>query len=175
MLRLSILIAFLSGISALAAAQMPGTTYGEMQSTLEAAQAGANRPGDESLSCEALERELVASAQLRVVARGLVPLTGRPQDLRAGSAFFARIKSKWLYSARRALQSEEDLQAQITCRQNERTRPRLSLNSLRAALPGASPLVPLALIIRPTAIRSCRARGVQEFCSNTQRFQPWKA
>jgi hypothetical protein len=62
-LRLSVLFAVLSGISALSSGQTPGTTYGEMQSTLAAAQAGANRTGDESLSCESLESELVTTAK----------------------------------------------------------------------------------------------------------------
>lgn len=63
MLRLFVLIVFLTGISALAHAQTPGSTYADLQSTLEAAQAGAIRPGDESLSCEALESELVATVK----------------------------------------------------------------------------------------------------------------
>ena len=54
MLRLFVLIVFLSGISTLASSQTRGSTYGELQSTLDAAQAGAIRPGDESLTCEAL-------------------------------------------------------------------------------------------------------------------------
>jgi hypothetical protein len=63
MSRLFVLIVFLSGISALASAQTPGSTYGELQSSLDAAQAGAIRPGDEALSCEALESELVATVK----------------------------------------------------------------------------------------------------------------
>ncbi|MFN2400233.1 MAG: hypothetical protein ABR543_16585 [Gemmatimonadaceae bacterium] len=63
MLRLSVLIALLGGISASTSAQTPGTMYGDLQSALEKAQAGAHRPGDESLSCEALESELVAAAK----------------------------------------------------------------------------------------------------------------
>jgi hypothetical protein len=62
-LRLSVLFAVLSGISASSAGQTPESIYRDMQSKLEAAQAEANRLGDESLSCEALETELVTSAK----------------------------------------------------------------------------------------------------------------
>src|SRR5688572_1953809 len=63
MLRRLALIAFLSGISTLASAQTPESTYSELQSSLEAAQTGAIRAGDESLGCEALESELVATVK----------------------------------------------------------------------------------------------------------------
>jgi hypothetical protein len=43
--------------------QTPASTHRQLQSGLEAAQAGAIRPGDESLSCEALGAELVASVR----------------------------------------------------------------------------------------------------------------
>ena len=59
MLRL-LLSLLLTGISASASAQTPASTYADLQSSLTAAQAGAIRPGDESLSCEALESELVS-------------------------------------------------------------------------------------------------------------------
>jgi len=57
------LIGIVSGISATASAQSPGSTYDQLQSTYESAQAAAIRPGDEALTCEALESELVASVK----------------------------------------------------------------------------------------------------------------
>jgi hypothetical protein len=59
----SLLIALLFGAAASAASQTPATTYGNLQSSLSAAEAAANRPGDESLGCDALQSELVASAK----------------------------------------------------------------------------------------------------------------
>lgn len=61
-LTLAVLTAFLSGTAAWCAAQSPETRYRELQSALEAAQAQALRPGDEALSCQALESELVTTA-----------------------------------------------------------------------------------------------------------------
>lgn len=61
--RMYVLLALLGGIYTSAAAQTPGTTYDDLQSALEKATAGADRPGDGSLSCEALEGELVAVAK----------------------------------------------------------------------------------------------------------------
>ncbi len=54
-----ILIAFLGGISASTVAQTPQTMQGDLESALQKAQTAAYRPGDESLSCEKLESELV--------------------------------------------------------------------------------------------------------------------
>ena len=58
-----LLIALCAGISVPAASQSPATMYGDMQSSLAAAEAAANRPGDESLGCDALQSELVANAK----------------------------------------------------------------------------------------------------------------
>ena len=44
MLRLFVLMAVVSGISAAARAQTPASTYTDLQAALEAAQAAANRP-----------------------------------------------------------------------------------------------------------------------------------
>lgn len=63
MSRISVLIALLGGIYASASAQTPGAMYGDLQSALEKAAAGADRPGDGSLNCEALEDELVTVAK----------------------------------------------------------------------------------------------------------------
>ncbi len=63
MLRLFVLMVVVSGISAAARAQTPASTYTDLQAALEAAQAAANRPGDASLDCDALEKELVASVK----------------------------------------------------------------------------------------------------------------
>lgn len=63
MRRLSVSMAFLGGVCASASAQTPGNMYGDLQTAMEKAQAGALRPGDESLSCEALATELVAVAK----------------------------------------------------------------------------------------------------------------
>lgn len=63
MVRHLISFGLLSGISGLAAAQTPEATYDQLQATLEAAQAAAVRPGDESLDCEGLATELVATAK----------------------------------------------------------------------------------------------------------------
>ena len=56
-------IAMLCGICATAWAQTPATMYGDLQSSLSAAEAAANRPGDDALGCDALQIELVASAK----------------------------------------------------------------------------------------------------------------
>lgn len=44
-------------------AQSPAAMHGDLQSALAAAEAAANRPGDESLGCDALQSELVATAK----------------------------------------------------------------------------------------------------------------
>jgi len=56
-------IALLCAVSSAASGQAPATMYGDLQSSLSAAEAAANRPGDESLACDALQSELVASAK----------------------------------------------------------------------------------------------------------------
>jgi hypothetical protein len=63
MLRLFVVIAVLSAMTAPARAQTPASTYTDLQAGLEAAQAAANRPGDAALGCDALEKELVASVK----------------------------------------------------------------------------------------------------------------
>jgi hypothetical protein len=63
MRRLIAVIVLVSGASTLAYAQTPTSMYGDLQASLAAAQAGAIRPGDEALSCEALEHELVAAVK----------------------------------------------------------------------------------------------------------------
>jgi len=63
MLRLFFLTVFLGAIPAIAGAQAPATMYQDMQAAMQAAQAGANRPGDETLNCEALAGELVANVK----------------------------------------------------------------------------------------------------------------
>jgi hypothetical protein len=103
MLRLFVLIVFLSGISTLASAQTPASTYGELQSALEAAQAGATRPGDESLSCEALETELVATvkqpAVQSYVAKSGAVAQERAAALNAASAGMATQSALTLFSS----------------------------------------------------------------------------
>jgi hypothetical protein len=61
MLRLFALVVFLTGMPA-SAAQTPRPNLGELEATLAAAQAAANRPGDASLNCDALQSELVETA-----------------------------------------------------------------------------------------------------------------
>jgi hypothetical protein len=56
-------IALLCGVSGSAWTQTPATTYGDLQFSLSAAEAAANRPGDDALGCDALQTELVASAK----------------------------------------------------------------------------------------------------------------
>ena len=56
-------IALLYALSAAASGQSPATMHGDLQSSLAAAQAAASRPGDDSLGCDALQSELVASAK----------------------------------------------------------------------------------------------------------------
>ena len=63
MLRMFISIVGLSGLSALASAQTPESTYGQLQERLAAAEAAAVRPGDEALGCDGLATELVAVAK----------------------------------------------------------------------------------------------------------------
>jgi hypothetical protein len=63
MLRTFVSVAWLSGFSAVASAQTPDSTYGQLQATLAAAEAAAVRPGDEALSCDGLATELVAVAK----------------------------------------------------------------------------------------------------------------
>jgi hypothetical protein len=58
-----LMIALLCGVSAFAWSQTPATMYGDLQSSLSAAEAAANRPGDDALGCDALQTELVASAK----------------------------------------------------------------------------------------------------------------
>lgn len=63
MFRLFVSIAFLGWIPRVASAQTSDSTYSQLQSAFAAGQAAAVRPGDESLSCEGLATELVASAK----------------------------------------------------------------------------------------------------------------
>lgn len=84
MVRFSSLFALLCVVHASAAAQAPGAPYGEMQSALEAAQAGANRAGDESLDCEALSAELVATVQQPAV-QSYVARSGAEAQTRAAA------------------------------------------------------------------------------------------
>ena len=63
MLRMFISIVGLSGLSAVASAQTPESTYGQLQERLAAAEAAAVRPGDEALGCDGLATELVAVAK----------------------------------------------------------------------------------------------------------------
>jgi hypothetical protein len=104
MRRLSVLFALLGGVAALTSAQTPGTMSGDLQTALERAQAAALRPGDESLSCEALATELVAVAkdtalQANVAKRGaeaqekMARLNAMAKEVAAPSAltFFSSI------------------------------------------------------------------------------------
>jgi len=61
MVQLFVMMAVLSATTAPAHAQITGPNYTDLQAGLEAAQAAANRPGDASLGCEALENELVTA------------------------------------------------------------------------------------------------------------------
>jgi hypothetical protein len=61
MLRLFALVVSLTAMAA-SAAQRPAVNLGEMEATLAAAQTAANRPGDASLTCDALQTELVETA-----------------------------------------------------------------------------------------------------------------
>jgi hypothetical protein len=63
MLTFAALWAVTLAFSSSGAAQSPASMHSELLSTLAAAEAGANRPGDASLSCEALEGELVTTAK----------------------------------------------------------------------------------------------------------------
>ena len=63
MFRMFTSIVWLGGITALASAQTPESTYGQLQQTYAAAEAAAVRPGDESLDCDGLATELVAVAK----------------------------------------------------------------------------------------------------------------
>jgi hypothetical protein len=54
---------WLGGITALASAQTPESTYGHLQETYAAAEASAVRPGDENLDCDGFATELVAVAK----------------------------------------------------------------------------------------------------------------
>lgn len=62
MLRVFVVILLAVGISAPVRAQQAESMYSELQTAMEAAEAQAKRPGDEKLSCETLESELVAVA-----------------------------------------------------------------------------------------------------------------
>ena len=62
-MRRSLLIPLCWAVSAAALGQTPATMYGDLQSSLAAAEAAANRPGDDQLGCDALQSELVASAK----------------------------------------------------------------------------------------------------------------
>lgn len=55
----AILFSLLAGLAGPVAAQM---NYSDMQAAMQAAQAAANRPGDETLTCEQLQAELNSSA-----------------------------------------------------------------------------------------------------------------
>jgi hypothetical protein len=103
MVRLFLLIVFLSGIAALASAQTPESTYRELQSTLDVSQAGAIRPGDESLSCEALESELVAAVKQPAVqwyvAKSGAAAQERAAALNAASAGTAAQSALTLFSS----------------------------------------------------------------------------
>jgi hypothetical protein len=61
--RAMLVVALLLGASYDVVGQTPSTMMGDLQSSLSAAEAAAKRPGDESLSCDALQSELVASAR----------------------------------------------------------------------------------------------------------------
>ena len=63
MFRMFMSIVWLGGITALASAQTPGSTYDQLQQTYAAAEAAAVRPGDENLDCDGLATELVAVAK----------------------------------------------------------------------------------------------------------------
>ena len=62
-MRRLLVVAIWFGTFGVALGQSPATMTGDMQSSLAAAEAAANRPGDESLGCEALQAELVANAK----------------------------------------------------------------------------------------------------------------
>lgn len=53
----------LAGAMSAQAQTPPTTSPADLQASLEAAQAAAVRPGDESLGCDALQRELVGNAR----------------------------------------------------------------------------------------------------------------
>jgi hypothetical protein len=58
-----LVFAVFCGVSACVFGQAPATMMGDLQSSLSAAEAAAKRPGDDSLPCDALQSELVASAR----------------------------------------------------------------------------------------------------------------
>ena len=62
-MRHVLLVAITCTVFGAAFGQSPATMYGDIQSSLAAAEAAANRPGDESLRCGALQSELIASAK----------------------------------------------------------------------------------------------------------------
>lgn len=84
MFRIIVSFVLLNGFSLAAAAQSPGSAYQQMQSELEAAQANALRPGDESLDCEALSAELVATVQQPAV-QSYVARSGAAAQARAAA------------------------------------------------------------------------------------------
>ncbi len=63
MCRMFLSMLWLGGITALASAQTPESTYGHLQETYAAAEASAVRPGDENLDCDGFATELVAVAK----------------------------------------------------------------------------------------------------------------
>jgi hypothetical protein len=69
MRRLFVLMVVVSGISAAARAQTPASTYTDLQAALEAAQAAANRPGDASLDCDALDASVKHPAVESYIAK----------------------------------------------------------------------------------------------------------
>lgn len=61
--RMTLLVALCCANATSGNAQTPASTYTDLQSALEKAQASAHRPGDESLTCEALQSDLVTAAR----------------------------------------------------------------------------------------------------------------
>jgi hypothetical protein len=61
-MRRWLLVAWCCGMSS-GFGQTPATMHGDLQSSMSAAEAAAHRPGDESLACDALQSELVASVK----------------------------------------------------------------------------------------------------------------
>jgi hypothetical protein len=62
-MRRVLLFAMSCAASGAAWSQTPATMHGDLQSSMGAAEAAANRPGDDALGCDALQSELIASAK----------------------------------------------------------------------------------------------------------------
>lgn len=83
MRRLFLSIVLLTGTATVVSAQTAATLQRDLESTLQAAQAAANRPGDESLDCEALQNELFANAKHPAVQSRIATAGAWAQDKQA--------------------------------------------------------------------------------------------